>query len=476
MLLLEPTTCPGLFYPTPAQDGSLSRLRVPGGFLTTPQSEAIVHLAHQCGHGVVQITNRANLQIRGVQSGIPPATLNHLQQVGLASPIAQVDALRNIMASPTAGIDRQQLLDTCPLVQGWNHYLSNRADFAVLSPKFSVCFAGGESVSVSDRPNDISLVSVNLAGQIYFQLHLSIGERGDAPEHVGVLIQPESSLEVLTALTEVYWDYTVQKSSQAPKPRLRDLLHDWGIEVYLQLVEKRLAWRLQRSELGINSSSPAKTGHLGVHSQCQPDVSYMGIVLPLGRLTTHQLQGLTSLAAQFGSHTLRLTPWQNILLPDIPDVHVAAVQDGIAALGLSTSATHPWSAIVACSGITGCKSAATDTQSHALALATYLEERMKLDRPLNIHFSGCEKSCAQHYPSDIALVGVAADRPTYDVYVGNGPTQFGRKLHQVQVQALPNLIADLLQTYQDHRINLDETFGEFVDRYPITLANLGGEN
>lgn len=469
MLLLEPTTCPGLFYSTPAQDGPLSRLRIPAGLLTAPQSEAIVHLADQFGVGAVQITNRANVQIRGVQSGIPTATLKHLQAMGLASPIASVDAIRNIMGSPTAGIDRQQLVDTRPLVQSWNRYLISRPDFAVLSPKFSVCFAGGESVCVGDRPNDISLVALEVDGQIHFQLHLSLGERGDTPQAVGVLIKPESTLEVLAALAEVYRDYTIQGSDRAPKPRLRELLHNWGVEAYLRLAEKRLSWRLQRSEPRINPAPANKTGHLGVHPQRQLNFSYVGVVLPLGRLTTHQLQGLTSLATQYGSSTLRLTPWQNVLLPDIANAHIIAVQQGIEALGLSTSTTHPWSAIVSCSGMTGCKSSATDTQSHALALASYLEQHVTLDRPLNIHLSGCEKSCAQHYPSDIVLVGVAtADRPSYTIYVGSGSTQFGQELYREQAfESLPVMIAHLWQTYQNHRINPDETLGEFASRHSI---------
>ncbi len=489
-LLSEIATCPGLFYPTTAQDGVLSRIRVQGGILTTQQCEAVAALADQFGGGYVQITNRANVQIREIQTGIATDALTRLQKLGLASPVAEVDPIRNIMSSPTAGIDRQALLDSRPLVSGWNHYLTTRLDLAVLSPKFSVCFDGGEAVSVRDRPNDIGLVAVKVDGlNVYFRLHLSVGERGDAPRDVGVLVKPEESLLVLAALAEVYRDYTIQQSGDSVKtdsptkslpercanrpvnrrkPRLRELLQDLGVEAYLQAVEGLLPFPWRRCQTTHDALPLASYRHLGVHPQRQSGVSYIGVVLPLGRLDTPQLRGLAALAALHGSGMLRLTPWQNLLITDIPNQRVAEVQQAIEHLGLHGSATHPCSAIVACSGKTGCLASATDTKGHALTLAAHLERRITLDRPVNIHFSGCEKSCAQHHSSDIALLGVAIKgTEAYHVYVGNDGSTFGRELYrECSFEQLPNLIEHMLSIYQDKRLAY-ETFGEFTNRYAI---------
>ena len=535
----ELAVCPGLFQPSAAKDGLLSRLRIPGGLLTVAQCTAIADLADQSGGGYVEVTNRANVQIRELQSSLNADQLTRLQAVGLASPIAAVDALRNIMASPTAGIDRQQLLDTRPLVAAWNSYLTTRPDFAVLSPKFSVCFDGGEAVSVRDRPNDISFVAEAIAETIHFRLHLSLGDRGASPCDVGVFARPEESLPLLIAMTEVYRDYTLQKRDyyNQRKPRLRDLLGDWGVEKYLQAVADRL-WvpstgegaignrgyrdktcrrRLQPLEsvqtdfvsvaansirrvspptvrcvyrlpsslqltekkmipnvasIGNNSFSDSYS-HLGIHAQQQTGLSYIGCVLPLGRLETTQLRSLAVLASQYGSDILRLTPWQNVLLADIPTAQIEWVQQKIAQLGLYASATHPHGAIVACSGTTGCKSSATNTQADALTLATYLEQRLTLDRPINIHFSGCEKSCAQHHASDITLLGITHNGyATYHVYVGDSvgedDSEFGRKLYQnCSSASLPALIEPLLRVYQIERSHSNETFKNFVNRHTI---------
>ena len=112
----EPLVCPGLFYATPAQDGAIYRIRTPAGMLTSQQSSVVAHFAEQMGDGYLQITNRANLQIRSVHMVAPPPMLSTFQDVGLAASMAGVDHLRNIMASPTAGIDPQALIDTRPLV------------------------------------------------------------------------------------------------------------------------------------------------------------------------------------------------------------------------------------------------------------------------------------------------------------------------------------------------------------------------
>jgi ferredoxin-nitrite reductase len=480
--------CPGLFQPSAANDGLLCRLRIPGGLLTVAQCEAIADLADQAGGGYVEVTNRANVQVRELQAGVDADYLARLQAVGLASPVAAVDSLRNIMCSPTAGIDRQQLLDTRPFAAAWNRYLTTRPDFAVLSPKFSVCFDGGETVSVRDRPNDISLVAEAIADAIYFRLHLSLGDRGDSPSNVGLLIKPEEALQVLVAMTETYRDYTLQKpdlqkiglqktgTKSQQKPRLRALLHDWGLDAYLQAVAERCPHLLQRNENGslkrhdeIGDRSPSDAyQHLGIHPQRQPGLSYIGLILPLGRLRTCQLRCLAALASQYSNGILRLTPWQNVLLSDVPTTQITDVKKEIEQLGLHGSATHPHGAIVACSGTTGCQSSATNTQADALMLANHLANRMKLDHPINIHFSGCEKSCAQHHASDIALLGVAQEgEASYHVYVGNGSSKFGRSLYQNYRPAqLPALVEQMLRVYQA-RSQLHETFKSFVNRHTI---------
>jgi ferredoxin-nitrite reductase len=492
---LQSTTaiCPSLFNAATAQDGILSRIRLPAGLITSTQCEVLTEVVNKFGNGEIQITNRANLQIRTSQALTEEALLD-LQDYGLASSNESTDGLRNMMASPSAGIDAHAKINTIPLVKAWNFYLLQHPELAILSNKFSICFDGSEAIRVSDRPNDICLVATEINGEIYFDLHLGLGDRGDSPAPVGVLIPHNQVLEVLAALTEVYRIYTEQKleqktHSRSRPPRLRELLHDWGVEKYLSLVTEKLRSPLPPLKRGaskvplfkgdaegrgiasLNEAISSRLDrapfqHIGIHPQKQSGLFYIGVVIPLGRLTSHQLQGLASLAQQYGGGAVQLTPWQNLLITDIVEADLEQVTQEILNLGLYISANHPYAAIAACSGYKGCKSAHTDTQADAKQVAAYLENCIQLDHPINIHFSGCEKSCAQHHPSDIAVVGMGGtNTETYRVYVGDGDSKFGREIYtEYDAKGLPALIEQLLHSYQNQRRDSTQTFREFVNK------------
>ncbi len=471
---LEPATlpvCPGLFYATPARDGILSRIRIPGGIINSQQGHAIAQFAEGFGEGYVHVTNRANLQIRKIQ-GITPEVLTTLQNVGLAATLTEVDHLRNIMASPTAGIDSLELIDTRPLVRELDAYICEHPELKGLSPKFSVAFDGGGAVSICEQKNEVVFRAMSLSddwglveNNIYFQLIL-----GDA---TNILLKPEECLSVVVAIAQVYLDNVDQ--TLARKPRLKHIMQDKGVEWYLQQAERYLAFSLlKRLKPTLDKSiNPQKYHHLGVHPQQQPGFSYIGIILPLGQLLTKQLHYLTDLAQTYGNGTLRLTPWQNLLISDIPNSSIPHVKDEIERLGLHWNANHIQSSLVACTGKTGCASSATDTKGQALALADYLNKHITLDVPVKIHFSGCPKSCAYHGKSDITLLGTLFEKNKtlvegYHIYVGDQEQAFGRKLYtNVCIAELPHRILQMLRVYQIKRAEFDESLGEFTNRYTI---------
>ena len=168
-----------------------------------------------------------------------------------------------------------------------------------------------------------------------------------------------------------------------------------------------------------------KHGHVGVHAQKQAGLNYVGVVCPVGRLTTERMRALADIADRFGSGTLRLTVWQNLLISDIADADVDAALAAIRAAGLDWQASAIRGGLVACTGNAGCKFSASDTKRHAAELADWLDARIAIDQPINIHLTGCHHSCAQHYIADIGLL--AAKVPDgedmvegYDLHVGGG--------------------------------------------------------
>lgn len=458
--LVEANACPGLFYGIAAQDGFLIRLRTPGGWLNSPQGKAIATWLEPW-QSTIQVTNRANLQIRGLQKSPSLKEFQTLQKLGLAAPNPSIDHLRNIMSSPTAGIDCQELIDTRPLVHELDNFIQNYPSIAQLSPKFSIGIDGGGVVAIGTRStmawqhryNEIHLsaIAVNNRG-VAFRLALA----GDKQLYeTDLLIEPENCLAVVKALVTVYIDYVQQTPNiKGKKPRMKQLLKDWGLAKYLEQVNSQL----HRNSTGIidwqeyqqATDSTQPYFHLGIHPQKQPGLSYIGLSLRLGQLTANQLWGLAALSETFGSGQLRLTPWQTVILPDIPDEKISELLPKLASLGLSAS--PGWDGgIVACSGKPGCAAAATTTQIHASLLADYLKERLTCNSPVNIHLTGCAKSCAQPGPAEITLLGTNIEQngqilEAYQVHLGDSQKFLETPIFEGEFAKIPPLIAQILSS------------------------------
>ena len=208
----------------------------------------------------------------------------------------------------------------------------------------------------------------------------------------------------------------------------------------------------------------------------QPGRFYVGIILPVGRLTSDRLWGLADIAERFGSGTLRLTVWQNLIVSDIAESELPAARAAIAELGLGTEGSTVRGGLVACTGNAGCKFALSDTKRHALELADYLEARLALDTPLNIHLTGCPNSCAQHYVGDIGLLATKVEKSKdeevegYHVVVGGGSgaeSRLGREIwRDIPADVMPARVAAMLRGYLGHRRSA-ESFHDFVNRHGV---------
>lgn len=475
----------GLFHVAPAQDAYMCRLRMPGGILTAHQFRGIAAVADRYAGGYADVTTRANLQLREIKAGDGPAVVTDLQDLGIITRGSGADNIRNVTGSPTAGIDPDELIDTRPLTRAMHYHILNHREMYGLPRKFNIAFDGGGAISALEDTNDIGFTAVRVGGGksvppgVYFRLQLGgISGHKDFAKDEGVLLTPEQCVTVADAVVRVFnenGDRTDRK-----KARLKYVLDRWGHEKYVAETEKLLPFRLVRLPLADCDPRPpvAKHGHVGVHSQKQPGLFYVGVVLPVGRVTTAQMRGLADLADRHGSGTIRLTVWQNLLISDIPGDAVPDVQRGVEALGLHWDATNVRGALVACTGNAGCKYAAANTKKHALAIADYLEPRVTLDHPLNIHVTGCPNSCAQHYLGDIGLLGTGVEVGDdvvegYHIFVGGGygdEQNIGREVaRSVAAADAPAVIERMLLAYLERRASPAESFNDFVRQHPTDV-------
>jgi ferredoxin-nitrite reductase len=245
----------------------------------------------------------------------------------------------------------------------------------------------------------------------------------------------------------------------------------------MEEVEKKLAFPLQKLSPAdcTPPQPPIAHAHIGVYRQKQPQKNYIGVAIPVGLMKTRQMRRLAELAENYGSGTLRLTVWQNLLIPDVPDGFVETVKRSLVKLGYHYEATNIMGGLVACTGNFGCKWAASDTKGHGVKLAHYLQEKVHLDQPINIHLTGCPNSCAQHYIGDIGLLGAkvsqGGDRVEgYHILLGGrcvGGQQLGREVfHGIPFNEIPALLEKVLRTYLARREGM-ESFVEFTGRHSV---------
>ena len=216
-------------------------------------------------------------------------------------------------------------------------------------------------------------------------------------------------------------------------------------------------------------------GHLGVYKQKQKGLNYIGVAIPVGRLRTRQIRRIADLAENYGNGDLRLTVWQNLLITNVPDAYVETVKRSLLRIGLHYEANSITGGVIACTGNTGCKYAATNTKSQAIELAKHLEKRISLDQPINIHLTGCPHSCAQHYIGDIGLLGVQVGQggeqvEAYHVFFGGssgGNEALAREVFRgIPFRELPALLEKVLKIYLAKRTQ-HESFKEFVSRHEV---------
>lgn len=385
----RPSACPGLLRIVPARDGGLCRVKLPGGRLTADQARAIAAASERWATGVLELTNRANLQLRGVRPDGAEALVAALQGAGLGPADPAADDVRNLLLSPTAGRDPQQLQDVRPLAAGLLALLEGDRRLHGLSAKFALQLDGGEALARLDHPHDVWL-SARAEG---FVLGVA-GTPVDAP--LGLI---PAGREVATVATLLHRFLDLANPEQS---RMRQLLAQRPVEELLA--------GLDLLPTPSHPRAPAETaGRLGSHPQRQPGLCWVGAQPALGRLPATTLAAIADLAERLGNGELHLTPWQGLLLPDVPADKSSELLAALAALGLTTDPAAPLARLIACTGSVGCAKGQAETKGDALRLAE------RLPAGVAVHLSGCPRSCALAGQAPHTLLAVAPGR--YDLFV-----------------------------------------------------------
>ena len=386
--------CPGVLRPMPTGDGLLVRLRLTSGELSGRLAADIAGLAERYGNGAIDLTQRANLQLRGVREDVLPALTAALGDLDLLDPSDSAESVRNMMVSPLAGID-PFCADGRALAKNLETILLRKIALHALPAKFGFAVDGGGLWPLGDVGADITLIAPGPGDGWRIRL-------GGSPS----LSQPIEAAEAtgqVARLAQIF----LSKSSTAGFRRMRDLVaNDGAANIFSEA-----GLLVSNAGLAVGKrATPEAGGH-----RFSADACIAAIGLPFGRIEASKLKPIAALAGPRAA--LRLTPWRLLIVRCADEAAVTAILAKAPALGLVTTPGDVRLAIDACTGAPGCVNATTPTREDAILIAGVLgQDHLK---PGTIHVSGCIKGCARRGTARVTLVGRDG---RYDLVVNGGPS------------------------------------------------------
>ncbi|WP_339409265.1 precorrin-3B synthase [Pseudomonas sp. EA_35y_Pfl2_R5] len=397
----RPSACPGLLRIVPALDGGICRVKLAGGVLNSQQARAIAEAAERCANGLLELTNRSNLQIRGVLAGQQAELIERLLAAGLGPSNPAADDVRNLLLSPAAGLDPHALLDTRPLAAALLALLQTTPALHGLSAKFALQLDGGEALAMLEHPHDIWLSA--LPGS---PARLTFGLAGCPSDPPLGMVNVEQAVPLVEQLLRLFLDLAGNEHS-----RMRQLLSVIPAHQLLQQLQTRLPFTVQAAPADWQRKPVSPRAPMGIYPQQQAGLYMVAAASRLGRIDAAQLKTLAELAEHCGDTSLRLTPWQGLLLPNIPKPSADKLLHALAELGLLTDAQEPLSNLIACTGSAACSKGLSDSKADALQLAKRL--RTSSARP-QVHLSACPRSCAAAHTAPFTLLASSAGH--YQLY------------------------------------------------------------
>ena len=365
--------CPALRAPMATGDGLLARFLPDDPALTPAMLRGIAEAAERCGNGIVEITQRGALQVRGLRAGTVEDFAAAIEDLGIA-----VTGTVPVHVSPLSGIDPGELLDMRPLAASLRRLIA--AEGLVLSPKVSVLFdGGGAAVHLDALSADVRIAAERAGEGVVCRLSAG-GTAGEAFE-LGAAPVAEAVAAAAHPLRRI--------AAAGRSARARDLLHQGAAAFAADLPVR---FEKMRPPPARPASEP-----VGMH-ECRNGKAAIGIGLAFGSCTSRSLQAILDAALSAGAESLALAP-RTLLATGLPSGAVPAFRDAAAALGFVVDAADARNRIAACPGAPACALGWIATREIAAALAARISPRETL------HVSGCAKGCAHPRPAAVVVVG-----------------------------------------------------------------------
>ncbi len=378
--------CPGVLHAVQAKDGLLIRIRVPGGLIEANQLRAVADLSSGFADGTIEITSRANLQLRGIRTEDLSQIVHGISSAGLL-PSQLHDRVRNIVISPIAGLDPGELIDPRPLIRQLDRGLQADTAFVSLHSKFSFAIHGGPKRFGRDT-DDVSLDALNLGAAPY--LRFSVGGVSS-----GFVVRPGDAVDCMLATARMC--ILLAGESRLPV-RGKTVV---AIPGAMKRILDALSHLLRPSPLSLPAST-VNEALLGICPTSQDGRVSIIPSVPLGRLNPEQARYLADTSNEWEGD-LRLAPWRGVVLGSIPKSAADNIVAQLRAIGLSCEGRDGFQGIAACAGITGCDASLADVRGDAASLAQRLLGHA-VPCGWTVNLSGCDKQCARRRGATAELI------------------------------------------------------------------------
>lgn len=454
----------------------MMRVRCDGGALSAAALRTLGQISTEFARDTADISDRQNVQYHWIEVENVPEIWRRLDDVGLQTTEACGDCPRVVLGSPLAGESLDEVLDPTWAIEEIVRRYIGKPDFADLPRKYKTAISGLQDVA--HEINDVAFIGVNHPEHgpgLDLWVGGGLSTNPMLAQRVGAWVPLGEVPEVWAAVTSVFRDYGYRRLRA--KARLKFLIKDWGIAKFREVLETEY---LKRPLIDGPAPEPVKhpIDHVGVQ-RLKNGLNAVGVAPIAGRVSGTILTAVADLMARAVSDRIRFTPYQKLVILDIPDALLDDLIAGLDALGLQSRPSHWRRNLMACSGIEFCKLSFAETRVRAQHLVPELERRLEdinsqLDVPITVNINGCPNSCARIQIADIGFKGQMIDDghggsvEGFQVHLGGHlglDAGFGRKLrqHKVTSDELGDYIDRVVRNFVKHRSE-GERFAQWVIR------------
>jgi sulfite reductase (ferredoxin) len=421
----------------------MMRVRCDGGALSTAALRTLGEISTEFARDTADISDRENVQYHWIEIEKVPEIWGRLDAVGLQTTEACGDCPRVVLGSPLAGESLDEVIDATPAIDEIVGRYIGKPEYSNLPRKFKTAISGLQDVC--HEVNDVAFIGVNHPEHgpgLDLWVGGGLSTNPMLGQRVGAWVPLDEVPDVWEAVVAVFRDYGYRRLRA--KARLKFLIKDWGIEKFREVLEQEY---LGRKLIDGPAPEPLvhQIDHVGVQ-KLKNGLNAVGVAPIAGRVSGTILSKVADLAEAVGSDRVRFTPYQKLIILDVPDDKVDELRVGLDALGLPSTPSHWRRNLMACTGIEFCKLSFAETRKRSQVLVPELEKRLEdinaqLDVPITININGCPNSCARIQVADIGFKGQMVDDGDgpvegFQVHLGGSlglDSGFGRKLRQHKV-------------------------------------------